>query len=126
MPRSVRSSSIRWYRQPPLPVEPTCSWPMPRNTTTTVVVTYSDATSGINTEHFRRRQHLGEQRGATVTNYSAVGDVVTYTITAPSTNWGTSTQGTYTVSLVGGSVQDNVGNSVSGVDSFGSFQVDTI
>ena len=90
------------------------------NTTTTVQVTYADAGSRINTSTFGTG-NITVNHGATVTGVSNVGDVVTYTITAPASNWGSSPQGTYTISLVAGSVRDNAGNGVAGVASFGSF-----
>ncbi|WP_165227349.1 Ig-like domain repeat protein [Aquisphaera insulae] len=97
---------------------------MPVNTTT-VTVTYSDATSGIDTSTFGIG-NITVSDGATVTGYSAVGNVVTYTITAPASDWASSTQGTYTVALVGGSVKDYAGNGIAGVPNFGAFLVDTV
>ncbi|QEH31993.1 hypothetical protein OJF2_04620 [Aquisphaera giovannonii] len=93
--------------------------------TTTVTVTYSDSISGVDTSTFGIG-NITVDNGATVTGFSAVGNVVTYTITAPSLNWAASTQGTYTVSLVEGSVKDLAGNPIAGVSSFGSFLVDTV
>ena len=49
--------------------------------------------SGINTATFSTA-NLAVSNGATVTAYSANGNAVTYTITAPSGTWGASTQGT--------------------------------
>ena len=96
------------------------------NTTTSVVVTYADTGGpGINTDTFGNG-NITVSNGSTVTGHSAVGNVVTYTITAPSSNWGASTQGTYTIALVAGSVQDTNGSGVAGNPSFGSFTVDTV
>ena len=92
--------------------------------TTTVQVTYSDATSGVNTATFGTG-NITVSNGATVTGFSASGDVVTYTITAPSSTWNTSPQGAYTISLVAGTVQDNLGNPNAAVASLGSFVVNT-
>ena len=61
-----------------------------------------------------------------MTGVSHVGDVVTYTITAPSSTWGTSFQGTYTISVVADSVQDTDGNGIAAVESLGTFLVDTV
>ena len=68
--------------------------------TTSLTVTYADSISGINAATFSTA-NLAVTNGATVSAYSANGNAVTYTITAPSGTWGASTQGTYTVSLVG-------------------------
>ena len=93
-------------------------------TTTTVVVSYAEVgSSSINTTTFGTG-NITVSNGATVTSYSASGDVVTYTITAPGSNWATSTQGSYTISLVAGSVQDTDSVGIAGVASFGSFNVD--
>ena len=92
--------------------------------TTTVQVTYSDTGgSGINTSTFGNG-NITISNGATVTGHSATGNVVTYTITAPSATWATSTQGTYTINLVADSVQDTVGVGVAAA-SLGSFNVNT-
>ncbi len=94
-------------------------------TTTTVTITYSDATSGVDPSTFGLG-NITVSGGATVTGFSASGDAVTYTITAPSDNWGDSTQGNYTIGLVAGSVMDLAGNPIAADDSFGSFEVDTV
>jgi hypothetical protein len=73
-------------------------------TTTTVEVTYSAGAAGIDTSTFGTG-NITVNNGATVSGYSATGDVVTYTITSPSTNWSASVQGSYVVTLVGGSVR---------------------
>ncbi len=64
--------------------------------------------------------------GATISGVSAAGNVVTYTIAAPSGTWGASPQGAYTVSLVAGQVLDSAGvNAVAGNPSLATFMVDT-
>lgn len=94
--------------------------------TTTLTITYGDTNSGIDVSTFATT-NIAVNNGATVTGVSAVGNVVTYTITAPAATWLASAQGTYTVSLVGGTggVKDLAGNSVVANASFGSFLVDT-
>ncbi|WP_165227350.1 Ig-like domain-containing protein [Aquisphaera insulae] len=92
--------------------------------TTTLSVTYADETSGLDASSLGLG-NITVSRGATVTGYSASGDVVTYTITAPGTNWGASPQGSYAIALVAGSVKDLAGNSVAAA-SLGSFLVDTV
>jgi hypothetical protein len=96
--------------------------------TNTFTVTFSDA-SGI------RASTIGDDdftvsNGATVSllNVSTSGTnaTATYRITAPSSTWDTSPQGTYTISLVAGSVLDNAGNPIAGNANFGSFVVSTI
>jgi hypothetical protein len=91
--------------------------------TTTVTITYADATSGVDTSSFGVG-NITVNNGATVTGFSANGSAVTYTITAPSGTWGAGVKGTYIIGLVGGSVQDLTGNPVSTAAAFGTFLVD--
>ena len=92
---------------------------------TTLTVTYADSGSGINTATFATT-NLAVTNGATVSAYSASGDAVTYTITAPSGTWGGSPQGTYTVSLVANQVQDLAGNAAAANASLATFVVNAI
>ena len=94
-------------------------------TTTTVTITYADATAGVDPSTFGIG-NITVSDGATVTGFSASGNVVTYTITAPSATWGGSTQGSYTIGLVAGSVTDLAGNPIAADAAFGSFLVDTV
>ena len=64
--------------------------------------------------------------GATVTGFSVSGDVVTYTVQAPDSNWANSPQGTYTISLTAGSVTNNDGTGIVGVPDFGAFTVTAV
>ncbi len=92
--------------------------------TNTVTITYSDSDSGIDTTTFAN-SNISVTNGATVTGFSAVGNVVTYTITAPATTWSASPQATYTIGLVSGAgaVKDLAGNSVLANVSFNTFIV---
>ena len=92
--------------------------------TTTVVVTYSSTDSGVNPASFGTG-NITVNNGATVTGFSASGDVVTYTVQAPDSNWANSPQGPYTISLVAGSVTNNDGTGIVGVPDFGTFNVNT-
>ncbi|QEH32017.1 hypothetical protein OJF2_04860 [Aquisphaera giovannonii] len=92
--------------------------------TTTVAVTYSDATSGIDPATLGVG-NIAIGNGAAVTGYAVAGNVVTYTIAAPAASWRQAAQGTYTVSLVAGSVRDLAGNPIAAVPGLGSFLVDT-
>lgn len=91
--------------------------------TSTVTVSYADSLSGIDVSTFGTG-NIAVNNGATVTGFSAAGNTVTYTVTAPSASWGDSTQGTYIVSLGTLPVRDQAGNPVSVLS--GSFVVDTI
>lgn len=93
-------------------------------TSTTVTMTYADTVSGIDTSSFGT-SNITVTNGATVTGFSFVGNAVTYTITAPSSTWGASTQGTYTIALNAG-VRDIAGNTISANATFSSFIVDTV
>ena len=93
--------------------------------TTTVVVTYADADNGIDTTSFGTAD-ITVSNGATVTSYSANGNVVTYTIKAPSSTWSASTQGTYTIKLAANQVKDLAGNYVTANDNLATFKVDTV
>ena len=95
------------------------------DSSTTLTVTYADSGSGINTATFATT-NLAVTNGATVSAYSASGDAVTYTITAPSGTWGGSPQGTYTVSLVANQVQDLAGNAAAANASLATFVVNAI
>lgn len=97
--------------------------------TTTVVVTYADpvgsgleVTSGVNSGTFGTNDIL-VSNGATVTGFFPIGNTVFYTVQAPGGTWGTSTQGTYTVTVVAGNVRDFALNGVP--SSSTSFIVDT-
>ena len=94
---------------------------------TTVVIDYSVIANEapLDTSTFGTA-NITVSNGATVTGFSASGNAVTYTITAPQADWGSSPQGDYTVSLVDGSVKNVEGTGVSGNSSFGSFLVDTV
>ena len=94
-------------------------------TTTTVTITYSMPPPGSTPSTFGTG-NITVSNGATVTGFSASGNVVTYTITAPSATWGSSTQGSYTIGLVAGSVRDLAGNPIAADAAFGSFLVDTV
>ncbi len=84
-----------------------------------------DSSSGINTASLST-SNLAVSHGATVSGFSADGNVVTYTITAPSGTWGAGTQGTYTVSLAANQVKDSAGNAVAANPSLATFTVDTV
>jgi hypothetical protein len=99
--------------------------------TTTLTVTYADiAGSGIKAASLAS---LSSTPNLTVSNGTAVatvtasvsGNVVTYTITAPQSTWAASAQGTYTVNLGAGQVQDNAGNYLVAAANFAHFMVDT-
>ncbi|AWM40013.1 FG-GAP repeat protein [Gemmata obscuriglobus] len=92
--------------------------------TVTVTVTYADTGSGVDTSTFGTGD-ITVTNGATVTGFSAAGNVVTYTITAPAATWSASAQGTYTIALVAGAVTDLAGNPVAANPSLGTFTVDT-
>jgi hypothetical protein len=96
------------------------------SSTAPFVVTYA-ASAGmtINTGTFGTG-NITVNDGATVTGFSAAGNVVTYTITAPAATWGASFQGTYTISIPSNQVKDNAGNAVAANANFSSFLVDTI
>ena len=90
-----------------------------------MTITYADATSGVDTINFGTG-NITVGNGATVTGFSASGDVVTYTITAPAAPPGRrAPRASYSISLVAGSVEDLVGNPIGGDSTFGSFIVDT-
>ncbi|MCE9563551.1 MAG: IPT/TIG domain-containing protein, partial [Planctomycetes bacterium] len=93
--------------------------------TNTVVITYSDVGLGIDSKTFGT-DDITVDNGATVTGFSAAGNALTYTITAPAGTWAGSTQGEYTIALVAGSVRDIAGNGVAGNASINSFNVDTV
>ncbi len=93
--------------------------------TNSFTVTFSDATSGVNAATIGS-DDFTVNNGATVTLMGRIGNVATYTITAPTAAWNMSPQGTYTISLVAGSVLDNAGNPIAGVANFGSFLVSTV
>ncbi len=92
--------------------------------TTTLTVTYADSGTGINTSTFGTA-NISVNHGATVTGFTANGNAITYTITAPAATWGAGFQGAYTVSL-NASVKDNVGNAVATNGNLASFVVDTV
>jgi hypothetical protein len=98
-------------------------------TTTTVQVTYADSASAVsvNTSSFGTG-NISFSNGATtatVTGFSVSGNTVTYTVTAPSGTWGASAQGTYTVSVVQGTVTDDNGNPIA-ASTLGTLVVDTV
>ncbi len=93
--------------------------------TTTVVITYADAGSGIDPTTLGA-DDVNIGNGATVTGFSVSGNTVTYTVTAPGQTWQTSPQGAYTIALVAGGVKDLAGNPIASDPAFGSFAVDTV
>lgn len=90
--------------------------------TRTVTITYTDA-NGIDASTFND-SNITVNHGATVTGISAVGNVVTYTITAQGSDWDHSFQGTYTIGLAA-SVRDVAGNAVASNANVSSFTVST-
>ncbi|MDG3008348.1 beta strand repeat-containing protein [Paludisphaera mucosa] len=92
--------------------------------TTSIAVTYSDATAGIDPASIGVG-NITVGNGATVTGFAVAGGVVTYTVAAPSATWAASAQGVYTVSVVAGGVKDLAGNPIAAVADLGSFLVDT-
>ena len=91
--------------------------------TTTISITYASSVSTINASTFGVG-NISVSNNATVTRFKAVGDVVTYTITAPEATWGAGFQGTYTISL-NASVMDEKGVPVAANSDLASFVVDT-
>lgn len=89
-----------------------------------MVVTYADVGRGVDASTFGT-DDIAVSNGATVTGFSASGNVVTYTVTAPAATWAASPQGTYTIGLTAGGVRDFVGNAVAGNAALGPFTVDT-
>ncbi len=92
--------------------------------TTTVIVTYGDASVGPDSATFAA-DNITVNNGATVSAFSAAGNAVTYSVTAPAATWSASVQGYYTVSLVAGKVKDRAGNAIAGIPTFGNFLVAT-
>lgn len=103
--------------------DPTVNAAAAASSTTTVTIDYSDATSDVDTSTFGTGNST-VSNGATVIGYFAVGNTVTYTITAAGANWAGGAQGTHTVALVAGSVKDLAGNPIAGDSDLGSFAVD--
>ena len=93
--------------------------------TTTLTITYADTGSGLNPATFGT-SNVTVDNGATVTGFSAVGNAVTYTLTANRATWAASAQGAYTVSLVVDQVQDVAGNPVAANAALSTFLVDTV
>ena len=93
--------------------------------TTSVTVTYADSGAGIDASSFGVAD-LAVSQGATVTGFSANGNVLQYTIAAPAGVWGASSQGTYAIGLVADQVHDLAGNSVAANALLASFLVDTV
>lgn len=93
------------------------------DSTTTVTATYSN---DVDPSTFGTG-NITVANGSTtadVTGYSASGDAVTYTIAAPGGTWGNTTAGTYTVTLVAGSVSDMDMYSPVSNEDLGTFVVD--
>ncbi len=94
------------------------------NSTNNFTVNFADATSGVDVTTIGSNDFVASN-GATVTLFARVGTTATYTVTAPNGTFANSPQGTYTISLVAGSVLDNAGNPIAGVANFASFSVQT-
>jgi len=86
-------------------------------TSTTVSVTYGDSAGGatVNTGSFSvgNITVTNGSTTATVIGVTSVGDTATYTVQSPGADWGSSPQGTYTISVVAGSVTDSNGNGIA-------------
>ena len=92
--------------------------------TSTVTVTYADGSgAGIDASTFGN-SNITVDHGASVTGFSANNNAVTYTISAPGSDWDHSFQGTYTIGLAN-TVKDRAGNSVAAIASLNSFVVNT-
>ncbi|MFM7114587.1 MAG: beta strand repeat-containing protein, partial [Planctomycetota bacterium] len=98
-----------------------------QTTTATIVVDYSDIGSGVNAASFSSG-NITVSNGATqatVTGFSNSGNRVSYTIAAPASTWGSSTQGSYTITVGGSPVTDLAANTVAS-GTIGTFTVDTV
>ncbi len=92
-------------------------------TTTTVVITYAAPSGSAVDPTTFGDGNITVGNGATITGFSASGDVVAYTVTSPASDWAASTQGDYEISIVAGSVKDTDGTGIAGNANFGSFSV---
>ncbi|MFM7540884.1 MAG: Ig-like domain-containing protein [Planctomycetota bacterium] len=98
-----------------------------QTTTATIVVDYSDIGSGVNAASFSTG-NISVSNGATkatVTGFSNSANRVSYTIAAPASTWGSSTQGSYTITVGGSPVTDLAANTVAS-GTIGTFTVDTV
>ena len=98
-----------------------------QTTTATIVLDYTDTGSGIDASSFVAGNISVANGGATATVTSAAnsGNRVTYTVSAPAGTWGSSAQGTYSITIGGTPVRDLAGNTVAPA-TVGSFVVDTV
>lgn len=93
-------------------------------------VTYSDSDGSIDTSSIAPSNvtvTAPDSSALTVTSatWNAATNTATYTVTVPGTNgWNSTYDGTYTIALVDSEVKDDVGDSVTGNSTFGSFTVD--
>jgi cyclophilin family peptidyl-prolyl cis-trans isomerase len=99
------------------------------NTTATVSVTYQANNGGtINAASFGTG-NITVFNGSTqapVTGFSVAGNTVTYTVSAPAGTWGNSSQGTYAINIVAGSVTDNSNNGIAATTASATLVVDTV
>jgi len=111
----------------PVTIPATINALLAQTTTATVALDYTDTGSGIDASSFVAGNISVGNGGATatVTSVAHSGNRVTYTVSAPSGTWGSSAQGTYSITIGGTPVRDLAGNTVAPA-SVGSFLVDTV
>ncbi|MBU6295016.1 MAG: hypothetical protein KJS91_10065, partial [Planctomycetes bacterium] len=111
----------------PVTLPGTINGALNQTSSTTIIVDYSDAGSGVNASSFGPG-NITVTNGAaiaTVTGFTNSGNRVSYTIAAPSGTWGSSTQGSYTITVGGSPVTDLAANQVAS-GTIGAFTVDTV
>jgi hypothetical protein len=111
----------------PVTLPGTINGALNQTSTAIIIIDYLDAGSGINVSSFGPG-NITVTNGATmatVTGFTNSGNRVTYTIAAPSGTWGSSTQGTYTISVGGSPAADLAANQVAS-GTIGTFTVDTV
>ncbi|WP_193771168.1 DUF4347 domain-containing protein, partial [Candidatus Magnetaquicoccus inordinatus] len=126
---SVLSSTAKVDTLAPTAGTPVISdFTLPSGSNFTFKVTYADVGIGLNSATFAPgnvtvKGPSPSTTALTVTSAAKSGNVVTYTVTAPGGSWDASDAGSYTISINGGSVKDQVGNAVAAVPSAKTFNV---
>ncbi|MDD2729786.1 DUF4347 domain-containing protein, partial [Malikia sp.] len=99
----------------------------PTGTSFTFSVSYDDASgAGLDSSTFGMSNVTVKDpsnNSLTVSNATASGNTVTYTVTPPGGSWDSADAGTYTIGIVGNSVKDLAGNAVAANTSAKTFAV---